>query len=310
MAVLTVQGYSSKTLLYYKRYLDHFLAHLDTESKDIFCLDRKAADFVDYSCLLRWMQGLRLTKVKEGTIQQHKSALNTWYKWLIRIGKVERNPIETLPAIKVPEVDPSPLAINDTEKVLQGLDAMTWRHGERNRAILELFYASGLRLNELRHLDMIDLMIDDPRPHVKVRQGKGKKDGIGMLTPPAVEAIKAWLPKRAKILRKFEKGKDWAPLFVSRTGDRLCEWRIWDLVVEVGKKILGKRIHPHQFRHSFCTDLLNRGADLESIRKLARHAKLTTTQKYLSVSTEHLMEAYSRHPGMKPRKKPPEEAKE
>lgn len=296
IAVLTVQGYSPKTLLYYKRYVDFFLDHVGVEAKDVFESDRKAPTFIDYACLLRWMQKIRLNGVKEGTIQQNKSALNSWYKWLIRIGKVERNPAEMLPAIKVPETDPKPLPVGDTERILDGIERMAWRHQERNRAILELFYASGLRLNELRHLDVSDMVLDDARPYCIVRQGKGKKDGIGMLTPPAVEALKAWLVKRARLARKFEKPSDWAPLFLSRTGARLGEWRIWNLVVEIGTKILGRRIHPHQFRHSFCTDLLNRGADLESIRKLARHKKLTTTQKYLSVSTEHLGEAYDKHP--------------
>lgn len=248
------------------------------------------------------MQAVRLTGVKEVTLQGNKSAISTWYKWLIRIGRVDRNPIEMLPALKFQEPNPRPLAVSDTEKVLAGIEQMNWLHSERNRAIIELFYASGIRLNELRMLDVNDLNLDDQRPHVVIRFGKNKTEGIGMLTPPAVEALKAWLPKRSRLIRKWEKGQDWQPLFISRTGDRLCEWRIWNLVVQIGSKVLGKRIHPHQFRHSFCTDLLNRGADLESIRKLARHKKLTTTQKYLAVSTEHLMDAYSKHPGFKPKK--------
>ncbi len=301
LGALAVQGYSPNTLRNYQRFLKTFTERVNIENKNPFCPDRKDPTFVDHAFLLRWLQAIRMTGVKECVLQSNKSAISSWYEWLIRVGKVERNPVDMLAPIKVPETDPKPLSVADTQLVLEGIGQMTWRDPERNHAILELFYASGLRLNELRHLDIDDLRINDPRPHVIVRQGKGKRDGIGMLTPPAVQALKAYLPKRARLVRKWEKGQDWKPLFLSRTGDRLCEWRIWNMVVQIGLKVLGRRIHPHQFRHSFCTDLLNSGADLESIRKLARHKKLTTTQKYLNVSTEHLMEAYEKHPRMRPK---------
>lgn len=297
IATLEVQGYSAKTLEYYGRYLTGFVEHVEAEGKDIFEKDRTSPACVDYGCLLRLLQKLRLTGIKEATLRANKSALSTWYKWLIRLGKVDRNPIEMLPAIKCEEVDPKPLPVEDTLKILDGFRVMKWKHQERNRAILEMFYASGVRLNELHHVDVTDLVLNDARPHVIIRYGKGKKQGVGRLTPPAVQAIREYMPKRAAMLRKWEKPSNWEPLFLSHIGaNRLCADQIYTIVVETGEKILGRPIHPHQFRHSFCTDLLNNGADLESIRKLARHEQLTTTQKYLNVSTAHLDEAYSKLP--------------
>lgn len=289
LGALRVQGYSLNTVRNYSLSLETYIKHLESNGYEF--------GTVDHGCLLRFLQALRMGGRGEATLQTYKSAVSSWYEWLIRIGKIDRNPIDMLAPIKVPEVDPRPLAVEDTEKILDSLDNLNWRNLERNRAILEIFYASGLRLNELRRLNLADLMMTAKDPHVVVRQGKGKKDGIGMLTPAAVAAIKAWLPKRAKILRKWERPNEQA-LFISRIGGRLGQWRIWDMIVDVGKKILGKRITTHQLRHSFCTDLLNNGADLESIRKLARHKKLTTTQKYLNVSTEHLREQYAKHPRM------------
>lgn len=299
---LQVQGYSPSTVGNYGKYIEKFFIHIDKEGKDVFCQDRKSPTCIDHSCLLRWMQAIRLTGVKETSLQANKSAVSSWYKWLIRIGKVERNPIDMVAPIKIPETDPKPLPVNDTIKVLESVDQMkSWRLKDRNRAMLETFYASGIRRAELIALDVTDLSLEAAEPHFIIRQGKGKRDGIGRLTPPAVEAIRKYLPIRARLMRKWERPVDTGPLFPSRTGGRLDPKSLWKIVWEIGDQVLKKHIHPHQFRHSFCTDLLNNGADLESIRKLARHKDLSTTQKYLSVSTTHLNKAYGMHPRNKPK---------
>lgn len=249
------------------------------------------------------MQGIRLTGVKEFSLQANKSALRSWFKWLVQIGKVEWNPIDLMPAIKLPDVDPKPLPVADTLKILESAEAvMDWKFKERNLAMLEAFYASGGRVTEVINLDVTDLVLNHSEPHFIIRLGKGKKDGIGRLTLPAVDAIKAYLPIRARLMRRWEKSPDSGPLFPSKSCKRLDSKSVWNLVGQVGEKVLKRHVHPHQFRHSFCTDLLNNGADLESIRKMARHKHLSTTQKYLSVSTAHLKEAYDKHPGNRPRK--------
>lgn len=170
--------------------------------------------------------------------------------------------------------------------------------------MLEVFYASGIRNMELRHLDLEDLRLDEPEPFILVRQGKGGQDGIGMLTPPAVDAIRAYLPIREKMARRWELPPRNQPLFLSRSGKRMDPQSVWGIIGKIGEQVLGRHITPHQFRHSFCTDLMNRGADLMSIKELARHKQLTTTQKYLAVSTERLKEQYAKHPRSKKHKDP------
>lgn len=300
LAALVVQGFSSDNTKTYRRYIQRFLEHVSTENRDIFCKERNTPDSVDHGCLLRWMQKIRLTGVKEYSLQANKTAVSSWYKWLIRLGRVERNPIDMLSSIKLPETDPKPLAPQETLRVLEGARELRWKYHERNIAILETFYASGIRCAELRDLDINDLVLDGETPYIVIRQGKGKRDGIGRLTPAAVDAIQTYLRVRAKLTKKFGRPNDWKPLFLSRSAARMDSWSIWSLVGRIGHEILGKHIHPHQFRHSFCTDLLNGGADLESIRKLARHKQLTTTQKYISVSMEHLRSAYAMHPRNRP----------
>lgn len=294
---LLVQGHSPVNVDSYRRYLDRFLDHLEAEGRDIFSQERRGPKSVDHGCLLRWLQAIRLTGVKEYSLQANKTAVSSLYRWMIRIGHIERNPIEMMAPIKLPEKAPRAIAVEDTLKVLDGISRMNWVHGERNRAILELFYASGIRCAELKDLDVSDVALEGESPYVSIREGKGKRDGIGLLTPSAVEAIKAYLPFREKILRRWERPSNWAPLFLSKSGRRLDSPTIWSIVGDIGEKILGRHIHPHQFRHSFCTDLLNRGVDLMSIKELARHKNLATTQRYLSISRERLKAAYLMHPG-------------
>jgi len=302
---LLVQGYSSINTASIKRYLERFINHISAEGKDLFIADRTDPRCVDHGCLLRWLQAIRLTGVKEYSLQANKTSISGFYRWLIRVGRADRNPIEMLAPIKLPKYLPKPIPVGDTEKVLLEAKKMPWINKVRNKAMLEVFYASGIRNSELASLDINDVVLDAPEPYVMIRAGKGKKDGLGMLTPAAVEAIKAYLPIREKMIRKWEKPKDWPPLFLSKSGKRMDKVSIWQIVGEVGQAVLGRHIHPHQFRHSFCTDLLNRGADLMSIKELARHEQLTTTQKYLAVSTERLKEQYAKHPGMKPKGEEP-----
>lgn len=299
---LLVQGYNADNVASHGRYISRFITHVDTEGRDIFCVERNTPKSVDHGCLLRWMQAIRLTGVKEYSLQANKTAASGFYKWLIRIGKAERNPIEMLAAIKLPEYLPKPLAVKDTEKILASVSSAKWAYPERNQAMLEVLYASGIRRRELINLDLTDLAMDDDPPHFLIRQGKGKRDGIGMLTPSAIEALRKWLPERAKMMRRWERPADYAPLFLTRSGKRMDYFSVGLIVESVAKGAIGKRVTPHQFRHSFCTDLLNNGANLMSIKELARHKNLTTTQRYLSVSRELLKKNYAKHPGNKPPK--------
>lgn len=286
---LLVQGYNPINVAAHKRYLERFVEHVCGEWKNLLS--------IDHACLLRWMQKIRLTGVKEYSLQANKTAASGFYKWLIRLGKAERNPIEMLAPIRLPEQLPKPLPVEDTLKILERAKTKTdWPFPERNRAMLEVLYASGIRRTEIRMLDVTDLHIDGDTPYLMIRQGKGKRDGLGMLTPSAVEALKIYLPTREKLARRMERPKAWPPLFLSRSAKRLDHWTVGHVVDVIGLEVLGRHIHPHQFRHSFCTDLLNRGANLMAIKELARHKQLTTTQKYLAVSTALLKEGYSKHP--------------
>lgn len=250
---------------------------------------------VDHGCLLRWLQKIRLRGVKESRLIHSKTAVSQLYRWLIRVDRAERNPIEKLAPIRPPETLPKPIEPKKTAKILDNVTQIEWEFPERNRAILELLYATGARRNEIAQLDLGDLRLDADPPHVLIRCGKGKRERLAMLTPPAVEAIKAYLPYRMKGVRVQYDGP---ALFVGRAGRRLLGRGVYHAVKDSAREIIGQHMTPHQWRHSFATDMLNRGVDLRSLQEMLGHKSLQTTQRYLGVSLERLKDQYKHHPRM------------
>jgi integrase/recombinase XerC len=173
----------------------------------------------------------------------------------------------------------------------------------RDRAILELFYASGIRVGELVDLAVEDLDLEQRL--VKVR-GKGRKERIVPVGRPAVEALKAYLATRDTLASgkitgmagSIRPGGHGSPLFLNRRGGRLTSRSVERLLEKYLKRSgMGKAITPHGLRHSFATHLLQAGADLRVIQELLGHARLSTTQRYTHVNLDQLMAVYDKaHP--------------
>lgn len=288
LGTLLVQGYNPQTVKQYRTKIIQFLDHIDGEGR--------AWQSVDHGCLLRWLQKIRARGVKESAIQANKSAVSSLYKWLIRVELAERNPIEKLAAIKVPETLPKPIDPKKTEKILDSTEEMAWQFPERNRAILELLYATGGRRSEVVGLDLGDLHLDGDPPHIVIRHGKGKRERLALLTPKAVEAIRAYLPHRMKGVRRPYEGP---ALFVGREGRRLLGRGIYHVCKDIARTVIGQHMTPHQWRHSFATDMMNRGTDLRYLQEMLGHKNLSTTQKYLGVSMDRLRDHYKNHPRMR-----------
>jgi integrase/recombinase XerC len=262
------------------------VAHLDAEGR--------TWDSVDHACLLRFMQSIRLTGAKEATLHQARASVSAWYVWLMRVGRSDKNPIDMLAAVKLPKPIPKPKPRDMTAKILAGLAAVGWRHEARNRMILEMLYASGVRREELLALDVEDLRLDVDPPHVVVRRGKGKMDRLALLNAPAVAAIKAWLPIRGRLARKWELGLE-RPLLVSQKGHRLCDTQLYRIVAQAAERITGEHMSPHQWRHSFATDMLEDGANPMVIKELLGHERLSSTERYLKVAAKLMKQQYDAH---------------
>ena len=233
-------------------------------------------------------------KVKKVTVNRKVSSLRAFYKYVLRTGKIKNNPAEMIQTLKTEKYMPIFLSVDEMFELLKERDESSVL-SLRNRAILEIFYSSGLRLSELAGLDLIDL--DFNQKLVKVR-GKGRKERIVPVGGPALKAVQEYLGKIGKI-RKDTSGDIFKkPLFLNARGERITTRSIARIVNEITSKSgIGRKISPHALRHSFATHLLNAGADLRSIQELLGHESLSTTQKYTAVNINRMMEIYDKaHP--------------
>ena len=233
------------------------------------------------------------------------AAIRTFARYLRREGHIERDLGTLVSAPKVDHRMPAHLDLDEIAGLLEAPEAAT-PLGRRDRAILELFYASGLRLGELVALDIDDVNLASRMVRVL---GKGGKERIVPFNRKAESAIRVYLPDRRALLREARPDRSPArgsarrragqhPLFVNYRGGRLSS-RSVDRLVRRHVARLGARlgISPHALRHSFATHLLERGADLRSIQELLGHARISTTQRYTHVSAAQMIEVYRRaHP--------------
>ena len=236
-------------------------------------------------------------KVKKVTVNRKVSSLRAFYKYVLRTGKIKNNPAEMIQTLKAEKYMPTFLSVDEMFELLkvQGENSVL---GLRNRAMLEIFYSSGLRLSELAGLDLIDL--DFNQKLVKVR-GKGRKERIVPVGQPALKAIEEYLEKTGEARKKCDDNLFKNPLFLNARGKRITARSIARIVDATAVKSgIGRKISPHALRHSFATHLLNAGADLRSIQELLGHESLSTTQKYTAVNINRMMEVYDKaHPRAK-----------
>ena len=235
------------------------------------------------------------------------AALRTFARYLVREGTLGDDPTTLVGAPKREQSLPAHLGLAETERLLAAPDTST-PAGRRDRAILELFYASGLRLSELVDLDLEDANLSGRV--VRVR-GKGGKERLVPFNPSAAEALRAMTADRQTSnleLRTSNRGARTSPharrrnpLFLNLRGGRLTT-RSVDRIVRryVREAAIARGVSPHALRHTFATHLLQAGADLRAIQELLGHANLSTTQRYTHLDVGRLMEVYKKaHPRAK-----------
>lgn len=225
------------------------------------------------------------------------AALRTFGRYLVREGLLADDPTLLIGAPRRDETLPAHLAMDEMNRLLASPDVST-AAGRRDRAILELFYASGLRLGELVDLDVGDVNLSSRI--VRVR-GKGGKERLVPFNHAAADAIRAMTSDRAALSRPAERpsGRPGAhakaryPLFLNLRGGRLTT-RSVDRVVRryVRDAAIARGISPHALRHTFATHLLQSGADLRAIQELLGHARISTTQRYTHLDVGRLMQVY------------------
>jgi integrase/recombinase XerC len=240
------------------------------------------------------------------TIGRKLASVRSFCRYLVRQGVIADSPARLLKTPKQKKPLPKLLPVDDMFRlcdVPRGLDAddpVTAAAAARDRAIVEVLYGAGLRVSECVTLDLRDVERDRGRAHVRVRQGKGRKDRQVPLGRKAVLALDAYLARRPALCHPRTGVQDGRALFLNVRGGRLAARSVGRRLGRDEVLAGVRHASPHALRHSFATHLLDGGADLRSIQELLGHASLSTTQRYTHVSIDHLMEVYDRaHPHAK-----------
>jgi len=232
------------------------------------------------------------------SVARKVSALRTFTRYLRREGFIDADPAVLAVAPKREQKVPAHLSVDEMSQLLETPDLST-PLGRRDRAILELFYASGIRLSELVALDLEDVDLSGRMVRV---MGKGRKERIVPFNKSAEKTLRKWYSDRALLIHREEHRQktrqQGTPLFVNARGGRLTGRSVQRLVARYVSTCSTRfGISPHALRHSFATHLLQAGADLRAIQELLGHVRLSTTQRYTHVNVAQLLDVYRKaHP--------------
>ena len=285
---------SPHTVAAYDSDLSQFLAFTAAQQRKK-STELRPAD-IDLPAVRAFMADLYRQGQARASVSRKLSALRTFTRYMRREGWIEGDPVALAAAPKREQKVPSHLSVDEMSTLLATPDVST-PLGCRDRAILELFYASGLRLSELVGLDVEDVNLSARMVRV---MGKGAKERIVPFNETTKKAIVAWLKDRAA-LRATVPAERREPMFVNFRGTRLTGRSVQRLVARyVAGCSTRFGISPHALRHSFATHLLERGADLRAIQELLGHVALSTTQRYTHVNAAQLLDVYRKsHPRAK-----------
>ena len=253
----------------------------------ISCVD------VDFNKLREYLHFIQKFDYTKTTIARETASIRTFYKYLFRERYIDSNPAISLSAPKRPKSLPKFLTTDEIERILNNVKINT-PAGFRNRVILELLWATGMRVSELSNLNFGDLNIEENEIRVF---GKGAKERIVLISDRAKNYLVQYIKTARKLLAPgYDIGEvsESSPLFINSTGFRLQNKTIRKAINEVVEKIeLPKKVTPHVFRHSFATHLIENGADLRVVQELLGHAGISNTQIYTHISMKHMQEVYN-----------------
>jgi len=286
---------STHTLRNYSSDLEQFLDYLAPAKTETGERNTPELTAIDHLTIREWIASLHSAQKKKASIARKLATLRTFFQFLVREGVLELNPAKLVSTPKQEKKLPRHLSIEDAIRFIETPDTET-DLGQRDRAILELMYATGVRVAELTTLNLAD--IDFRNQLIRVT-GKRRKQRIIPFGEPAAVALRAYLKIRDNLLLKAPVSKrDDAALFLNYQGTRITTRSVGRLVDKYIQICAGiHNISPHALRHSFATHLLDSGADLRDIQELLGHARLSTTQVYTHVSMEKLIAVYDKaHP--------------
>lgn len=294
-----------------KSHIDSFMEHLGSERRlanntlknycrDLnllleFCVENEIHDWklLANHQIRQFVSDAHRKGISGKTQQRRLSTIRTFYNYLGREGLVRHNPALSVSAPKTRQRLPKTLDVDQISQLLN-VKSSKW-HPRRDLAIMELLYSSGLRLSELTNTNIMDIDWDDANIRVT---GKGSKERLLPVGSQALKAITDWLHIRTQLPTKNQLIADTDAMFISERGKRISQRNVQARIRHWTRtQNIPGNIHPHMFRHSFASHLLESSGDLRAVQELLGHADIATTQIYTHLDFQHLAEVYDKaHP--------------
>lgn len=286
------KGFSTNTTAAYRNDLSQLVQFISKDGKQAANPSWAA---VDRQGILAYLLDLQERSYAETTRARKIAAARSFFKFMMSEGLISRDPTENMESLNVGRSLPKPISIDQVKALLRQPEGNPAPEAKRDSAMLQLLYASGMRVSELVSLNVEDVNIVDGDVRCF---GKGKKERLIPIHKKAVAIVDEFIREaRPRLLRRKEE----RALFLNRRGERLTRQGFWQILKEYAKAAgLTSEVTPHTLRHSFATHLLSGGADLRSVQELLGHANISTTQVYTHLTTEHVRRSYEKsHPRAK-----------
>ncbi len=274
---------SDNTIAAYRRDLNKFSFFV--KERDISDVDEISAQTVS-----EYFNNLRKSETASSSAARNLSSIKGFFKFLAANNYVHKDPTEKLTSMRVERKLPETLSVAEVEKILQQPDTSV-KLGIRDRALLELLYSSGLRVSELTGLKISDIFFDEEVLRIF---GKGSKERIVPFGSSAKKHLLEYLKNSRPLLEKKSKSGNF--VFLNSRGGKLSRMSVWQIVNKYVKQAgIKKDVHPHTFRHSFATHLIEGGADLRAVQEMLGHADISTTQIYTHIDRNFIRQEYLEH---------------
>ncbi|HEY6905955.1 MAG TPA: site-specific tyrosine recombinase XerD [Ignavibacteriaceae bacterium] len=242
---------------------------------------------ITYNHLGEFFKFLNEAGLASSSASRYHSSIKGFFSYLYQNKYVSQNPVEKIPSPKLSKKLPSVLTVNEVDAILSQPDVKS-KFGLRDKALMELFYACGIRVSELINLKISGLFF---REEIIRVFGKGSKERLVPIGSSAVMWVTEYLKNSRPLLEK--KGKSEGHLFLNTRGTKLSRMGVWKIVDRYVKEAkIDKEVHPHTFRHSFATHLLEGGADLRAVQEMLGHADISTTQIYTHIDRDYIKQVH------------------
>ncbi len=271
---------SDNTVASYRNDISSFLQFL--ENKKI-----KDPEGIKQNHIADFFKSLKVIGLASSSAARYYSSLKSFFSYLYLSKYITQNPMEKISSPKLGKNLPSVLSVNEIDSMLSKPDTKD-KLGLRDKAVLELLYACGTRVSELINIKISDLFFEDEVIRVF---GKGSKERIIPIGRSAVSWINTYLKESRTLLMKKAKSENY--LFLNNRGTKLSRMGVWKIVERYAKEAgIEKEVHPHTFRHSFATHLLEGGADLRAVQEMLGHVDISTTQIYTHIDRDYIKQVH------------------